>query len=146
MTGKTAISFIILAFVFLAAISFIAIANKTYEREIRVHTRAVGVPVRSSPKQEWAYLEIQFDDGSARRFAVEIGSEPYPFSVALASAAEIGRFEFGTDKKGHLSRLAGVANVRGTSWRVYRNSALVEAPLDELVISAGDRYLLRFEK
>lgn len=91
------------------------------------------------PNAHTARIEIDFSNGAKRVFEGELG-ESYPLLIALTSVAEEGNFQFETQKDA-IKEIAGV----GGSWRIYKNGAYIDAPLNNLTVKGGDRYMLKHE-
>ena len=98
------------------------------------------LPLGNTPQEiNTARIEIDFNNGSRRVFEGEL-KESYPLLLALESVAEEGSFQLKTQKD-IIKQIAGV----GGSWKIYKNGVPTNAPLNDLVVSGGDRYMLRSE-
>lgn len=124
----------LLAIALLGALIFIYSSAKNLKKD------TISTPPASVlPNAHTARIEINFSNGTKRIFEGEL-EESYPLLIALASVAEEGKFQLETQKDA-IKEVAGV----GGSWRIYKNGTATDAPLKDLTVKGGDRYMLRRE-
>lgn len=123
----------------LGALAVIFYGQKMFLAEIEAPPgTATNTEAPLASVAESAWIELDFGNGAKRLFQGELGSASYPFLLALQSAADNGRFNIRA-QKGKLQEIADTAG----AWRVYKNGQILTDPVDDLVISGGDRYSLR---
>lgn len=133
---------LLIGIAFLAAVFSVLGTERQYERELAREMEIVlGRP--ESTENAYALIDVDFGNGSRRRFRGMVDGYRYTLAEALNSAAENGSFSY-TLQNGAITELAEVSAGRGL-WRVYKNGAEQKVPVEKLLVSAGDQYVLRYE-
>lgn len=132
---------VILAVVLLIALALMWYAERGFYRDSGMFTDQVGGAV---PKNGYAWIEVDFGDGTKRLFEGDVDGGSYSLDAVLGSAAQEGGFTV-TIRDGVVHELAGVGNAGGV-WLVYRNGQkLNEKSIGQLTVGGGDRYTFRYE-
>ncbi|MBI3420799.1 MAG: hypothetical protein HY006_01940 [Candidatus Sungbacteria bacterium] len=96
--------------------------------------------VREKTNHGW--IEIDFGNGKKRVFEGMMGDIHYPLHQALSAIAQSGKLSLRINK-GEIRMLDGFMSPPGT-WQVYRNGIPANAPIEAMMLTKGDRYLLRY--
>lgn len=126
----------------LAAAFSVLWTEQKYEREL-AHDLEILLPSRSATENKYTLIEVDFGNGQKRYFQGQVGEYQYTFSEALDSAANNGKFSL-TVRNGDIAELAGIYD-SGGSWKVYLNGREQKAPVDKFIVSAGEKYVLKYE-
>lgn len=139
------VTWIIIAVSFALATGVIFYSNDSFYEDYKSNTEMMSnSPLPSRPEIDGvARVEMDFGNGLKRAFEGEVSNNPYPLITVLDVISEEGNFKWAA-RDGKIAGIAGVANQTG-SWKIYKNGSLKEEGLEQLSVTGGDRYVLRFE-
>lgn len=127
---------IILGAVFVIAPAAILYYNSSSLKEFTL----LSTYVEEKKPAEFAWVEIDLGGDQKRVFKGKLNGNSYSLSDALKHLSAGGKISF-KEKNNRLYEAAGVSGV----WVIYKNGARTDAPLSDLAITGGDRYVFRLE-
>jgi len=123
------------------SLAMIAYMQRNFKKDIASSLDPIYT-ARMSPR--FGFIEIDFGDGSRRRFQGDLDNMPYPLRDTLLLIAKEGGLRLDIEN-GKIKEIGGVGG-SGGEWRVYQKGSPRERNLEELNITGGEEYLLRYER
>lgn len=142
---NNSLSWLIVGLAVLIALAVLFYANNNFYQEFITDSKSLqNYAIPKKTKTDHALVELDFGNGKKRAFKGEVDGRTYDLKSSLELIAQEARFAF-REKNGRIEKLADISNASGV-WKIYKNGEKTSRPLQELTITGGDKYVLRFEK
>lgn len=139
------LSWLIIGVTVLIALAVLFYSNNNFYQEFINESKSLqNYVIPRSTKANQAFIELDFGNGKKRAFRGEVDGRTYDLKSSLELIAKEAQFTF-RERSGRIEKLADIGNASGV-WKIYRNGEKINLPLQELMITGGDKYVLRFEK
>ena len=139
------LSWLIVGLTVLIALAVLFYANNNFYQEFIINSKLLSsYTIPKNAKVKHALIELDFGNGKKRAFRGEVDDTIYDLKSSLEIIAKEAKFTF-REKNGRIEKLADIGNASGV-WKIYQNGQVVNQSLQELTVTGGDKYVLRFEK
>ncbi len=128
-----------------AGIGVIFWANDAFYREVAAHADYMNtLAIPRAPEYGVARIVLDFGNGSYRIFegTLDPAAPPYSLARSLDEIAAKTGLAIRVDG-GALASVDGIG--MGGAWMVYRNGLRMDAELERIIVSGGDRFRIQFE-